>query len=34
MLRSEDALDDEGYGQALEEQIVVRGREALAPEAG
>jgi len=33
-LRSVDALDEEEYRQALEEQIVVQGREAPAPDAG
>jgi len=33
-LRAADALDEEEYRQALEEQIVVQGREARAPDAG
>ena len=33
-LRAVDALDEEQYRQALEEQIVVQGREARAPDAG
>jgi len=33
-LRSEDALDEEEYERALEEEIVVQGRESRAPGAG
>jgi len=33
-LRSEDALDEEEYRQALDEPIVVRGRETRVPDAG